>query len=343
MIKAQNLIKDFGAFRAVDRATFEVRQGDILGFLGPNGAGKSTTMKMITGFLPPSGGAASIGGHDILDRPIEAKRLLGYLPENGPLYQEMTVLEFLGFAAEIRGFFGESKKKAIDRVLQICHLEGVRDQPIETLSKGFRQRVGLAQAVIHDPAYLVMDEPTDGLDPNQKQEVRKLIASMAKDKAIILSTHILEEVEAMCNRVIIINRGRIIVDETPNDLLKRHPRCNAVRLSVSNANAADLREAIGRIREVAKMENISGGLLVYPRDGQAIKPLLWNAARANNWQVATLENAQVRLDEVFRELTRNDQAEGRRLRKTECEETPGRKGENKHDDRKEEKLSAGSV
>lgn len=305
MIKAVNLTRDYGTFRAVDRVGFEVRTGDVLGFLGPNGAGKSTTMKMITGFLPPTDGTAEVGGHDIRHEPIQAKRLFGYLPESGPLYQEMTVLEFLNFISDIRGLTGAARGQALDRVLEICHLEPVRHQPIETLSKGFRQRVGMAQAVLHDPPCLIMDEPTDGLDPNQKQEVRKLIAGMGREKAIVLSTHILEEVQAMCNRVIIIARGKIVVDETPAQLLRRHPRYNAVLLAVRDGDAAAIREVLDNIRQVGKVENISGGLLVFPRKGEELKELLWQTAREKAWQVTALENAPVGLDEVFADLTRD--------------------------------------
>ena len=226
MISVRNLSKDYGAFRAVDKISFEVKPGDILGFLGPNGAGKSTTMKMITGFLTPTSGTAMVGGFDIQKNPIEAKQLLGYLPESGPLYAEMTALEMLNFAAEIRGLSGQAKDQALARVVEICHLDRVRHQTIETLSKGFRQRVGLAQALLHDPACLILDEPTDGLDPNQKREVRKLIGSMAENKAIVLSTHILEEVDAMCNRIIIIAGGNMIVDDTPQGLRARFPEKN---------------------------------------------------------------------------------------------------------------------
>jgi ABC-2 type transport system ATP-binding protein len=224
MIEAKNLTKDYGTNRAANNVSFKVEKGDILGFLGPNGAGKSTTMKMLTGFIPPTEGTGSIGGHDIKENPLEAKKLFGYLPESGPLYQEMTVIEFLSFIADMRGYDDKDKKaKVLDRALKVCHLLEVKNQTIETLSKGYRQRVGLAQAVLHDPPCLILDEPTDGLDPNQKREVRKLIASMAKDKAIILSTHILEEVDAMCNRIIIIAKGKVIIDSTPQKLKEIHP------------------------------------------------------------------------------------------------------------------------
>lgn len=309
MIKAVNLIKDYGTFRAVDRVRFEVHKGDVLGFLGPNGAGKSTTMKMITGFLPPTAGRAEIGGHDITEKPIEAKRLLGYLPESGPLYQEMTVLEFLRFIADIRGLSASERSRALTRVLEICHLEPVRNQTIETLSKGFRQRVGMAQAILHDPPYLIMDEPTDGLDPNQKQEVRKLIAGMGREKAIILSTHILEEVQAMCNRVIIIASGKVVVDETPEKLLRRHPHFNSVRLSVRDPEESAIREAINRLPKVARTEKNDDGFLVHPRDGADIQGQLWEIAREQNWKVTKLETLPIRLEEVFANLTLSTNAE----------------------------------
>lgn len=238
MIRADALVKDYGRFRAVDNVTFEVKQGEILGFLGPNGAGKSTTMKMLTGFLPPTSGSARIGGHDVKTHPLAARRLLGYLPESGPLYPEMTAVEFLQFIASARGLKGAAAKAAIERVRAVCHLEEVLHKPIEALSKGYRQRVGMAQALLHDPACLIMDEPTDGLDPNQKAEVRKLIAGMAQDKAIILSTHILEEVEAMCTRVIIIARGQIVADGTPAGIRRAGEDLFAAFQRLTGASAA---------------------------------------------------------------------------------------------------------
>ena len=304
MIETENLTKDYGHIRAVDDITFEVNKGDILGFLGPNGAGKSTTMKMITGFLPPTVGTARIGGHDIREDPIKAKRLLGYLPENGPLYGEMTVLEFLKFVAEMRGYRSAAAKAArISAVTEICHLEEVGYQPIETLSKGFRQRVGMAQAVIHDPPYLIMDEPTDGLDPNQKQAVRRLIASMAEDKAIILSTHILEEVESMCNRVAIIARGKILVDESPDDLRKRHRNHNAIRISVADADTRQVVETLGNLEAVGEVVENHGGILAIPARGETIEKLILSTAHEGGWNLTSFEKAPTRLDEVFRELT----------------------------------------
>jgi ABC-2 type transport system ATP-binding protein len=223
MIEVKGLVKTYGAKRAVDGITFSVKRGDILGFLGPNGAGKSTTMKMITGFLSPDAGTATVDGINVVDDPVAVKRKLGYLPESAPAYPEMTVEEFLGFIAEVRGFRTDAKQAQVDRAIQLTHLNPVRKQSIETLSKGFKQRVGFAQALLHDPAVLVLDEPTDGLDPNQKNEVRSLIKSMSVEKAVILSTHILEEVDAICNRVIIISQGRVVADETPAQLRARKP------------------------------------------------------------------------------------------------------------------------
>jgi ABC-2 type transport system ATP-binding protein len=224
MIAVKDLVKTFGTKRAVDGVTFTVRRGDILGFLGPNGAGKSTTMKIITGFLRPDSGTALVDGIDVAVDPVAVKRRLGYLPENAPAYPEMTVEEFLGFIAEIRGFrAGAGRRAQVSQAIGLTHLEPVRHQTLETLSKGYKQRVGFAQALLHDPPALVLDEPTDGLDPNQKNEVRGLIRNMAVEKAVILSTHILEEVQAVCNRVIIISRGRIVVDETPAALQARRP------------------------------------------------------------------------------------------------------------------------
>jgi gliding motility-associated transport system ATP-binding protein len=221
MIKVENLSKSFGANKAVDGISFEVGKGEVLGFLGPNGAGKSTTMRMITGFIPPSAGRISVCGFDVQENPLEVKRRIGYLPEAAPSYSDMSVLSFLRFAAEIRGLHGAERKDATRRVVELCHLDGVLGQSIDTLSKGYRHRTCLAQALIHDPEVLILDEPTDGLDPNQKHEVRTLIRSMGENKAIIFSTHILEEVEAACTRAIIIDRGRIVANGTPEELKAR--------------------------------------------------------------------------------------------------------------------------
>ncbi len=224
MIEVKGLVKHYGSKRAVDGVSFTVNRGDILGFLGPNGAGKSTTMKMITGFLRPDAGTALVDGHDVTDDPVAVKSRVGYLPESAPAYGEMTVEEFLGFIAEIRGFkSSDARHEQVERALGLTQLAPVRTQTIETLSKGYKQRVGFAQALLHNPPVLILDEPTDGLDPNQKNEVRTLIKKLASEKAVVLSTHILEEVEAICTRVIIISQGKVVVDETPAQFRARQP------------------------------------------------------------------------------------------------------------------------
>lgn len=224
MIEVKGLVKTYGPKRAVDGVTFTVRPGDILGFLGPNGAGKSTTMKMITGFIRPDAGTATVAGVDVTQDPVAVKTKIGYLPESAPAYGEMTVVEFLRFIAEVRGYRRATERdERVDRAISRTHLEPVRRQAIETLSKGYKQRVGFAQALLHEPPCLILDEPTDGLDPNQKNEVRGLIKTMARDRAVILSTHILEEVDAICNRIILISQGKVVVDETPESFHARKP------------------------------------------------------------------------------------------------------------------------
>jgi ABC-2 type transport system ATP-binding protein len=215
LIEAVQLCKEFAGFTAVDDLSFTVSRGEVLGFLGPNGAGKSTTMKMLTGFLPPTSGSAAICGIDVAENPVEAKSRIGYLPEGAPLYPEMTPATLLGFIADIRGLQNQEKSKRLEELAEIVQLKDVWRQPIETLSKGFKRRVGLAQAILHDPEVLILDEPTDGLDPNQKKEVRSLVKQMSEEKAIIISTHILEEVDAICTRALIVNRGHLVIDDRP--------------------------------------------------------------------------------------------------------------------------------
>jgi len=222
MIEVQHLRRSFGPVVAVDGISFTAQKGDVLGFLGPNGAGKSTAMKMLACFLTPDGGTAKICGHDILTHPVQVRQCLGYLAENAPSYNEMTVAGFLDFVCDAHRICGRKRKETLDRIVPMCSIGSVYHQTIETLSKGYRRRVGLAQALIHDPQVLILDEPTDGLDPNQKYEVRELIGRMAQDKCIIISTHILEEVEQVCNRTIIIARGQILVDSTPKELTEKH-------------------------------------------------------------------------------------------------------------------------
>ncbi len=221
LISVTRLTKRFGPLTAVDGISFKLNRGEVLGFLGPNGSGKSTTMKMITGFLPPTAGKIEVCGLDVLEQPVDTKRRIGYLPEGAPLYSDMTPRSLLNFVAEARGFEPAERRRRIEEVGAKLQIDDVFHQPIETLSKGYKRRVGLAQAIIHDPDVLVLDEPTDGLDPNQKHDVRQLLSEMAATKAIIISTHILEEVDAVCTRAIIIARGRLLVDETPQQLEAR--------------------------------------------------------------------------------------------------------------------------
>ena len=239
-IKIKSLTKSFGAIRAVRNVSFNVSHGEVLGFLGPNGAGKSTTMKMITGFLEPTSGTVEVNGHDVLENPLSVKRSIGYLPEGAPAYGEMTVKNFLNFIADVRQLNGAIRKKRLDEVIETINIGTVIDQSIETLSKGFKRRVGLAQAILHDPNILILDEPTDGLDPNQKHEVRNLIKKMSKEKAIIISTHILEEVDAVCTRAIIISSGKLLFDGTPTQLIAKSDQSDidhAFRnITISNSN-----------------------------------------------------------------------------------------------------------
>ncbi len=222
MISVKNLRRTFGSIIAVDDISFDVKTGQVLGFLGPNGAGKSTAMKMLACFLSPDSGTATVCGHDIITDPVAVRRSIGYLAENAPMYGEMTVAGFLNFVCDARDIKGKDRKQALDKIVPSCSIESVYHQTIDTLSKGYKRRVGLAQALIHDPDVLILDEPTDGLDPNQKYEVRRLISNMAKDKCIIVSTHILEEVEAVCTRTIIIAKGKMLVDSTPDELKQQY-------------------------------------------------------------------------------------------------------------------------
>jgi ABC-2 type transport system ATP-binding protein len=307
MIEIQNLEKRFGDITAVAGVNFSVERGEVLGFLGPNGAGKSTTMKMLTGFLTPTSGTARIGGHDITADPIAAKRLLGYLPEGAPLYPDMTPESFLLFIAGIRGFSGEEARRRVADVVAKVSLQGVLRQPIDTLSKGFKRRVGLAQAILHDPQVLVLDEPTDGLDPNQKHEVRGLIRSMQKDKVIILSTHILEEVEALCSRVIIIAKGRVVIDCKPGQLAAKSKWHNAVRVNVERDDAQRVRASLGQLGSstIEELESSNGcaSYLVCTADRRPLIAEISQRAQSEKWKLDGLHVEHGRLDEVFRELT----------------------------------------
>jgi ABC-2 type transport system ATP-binding protein len=306
MIVTEQLGRSFGAIRAVQDLNLSVERGEVLGLLGPNGAGKSTTMRMIAGFLPPSAGRVTVGGHDIAVSPLAAKRLMGYLPENAASYPDMSVHGFLRFAAELRGLSGAAKTRAVDRVVELCFLDAVLYQQIDTLSKGYRHRTCLAQALIHDPQVLVMDEPTDGLDPNQKHEVRNLIREMGKTKAVIFSTHILEEVEAACSRAVIIDRGRIVANGTPAELKNMSEIAGAVSLSGAGVDAGKL----AALPAAGKVEALDAGVLrVYPREkgapSELIRSILELVGR-EGWNIDALRTEEGHLDEVFRRITLPD-------------------------------------
>lgn len=321
MIEIKGLVKRFGDFTAVDGVSFGVARGEVLGFLGPNGAGKSTTMKMITGFLTPTAGSAMVCGHDVAKHPVLVKQAIGYLPEGAPAYPDMTPESFLAFIADIRGLRGPDRKRRIDQVVSRVHLEGVMRQSIDTLSKGYKRRVGLAAAILHDPEVLIMDEPTDGLDPNQKHEVRTLIQEMSATKAIILSTHILEEVDAVCTRAVIIARGRIVADGTPETLRARSRHHNAVAITVRTGGRSD---AIGAVRaELQRLNNVLGvedasihdgraSFVVMPKSGATILADVSQLARGKGWDVDELRLEPGRLDEVFRTITQPAGAGARR-------------------------------
>jgi gliding motility-associated transport system ATP-binding protein len=305
MIEVTHLQKRFGQLLAVDDISFRVVPGEILGFLGPNGAGKSTTMKMITGFIAPTMGKVSIWGCDIETDTLAAQRQIGYLPEGTPAYEEMTPRSFLGFIAEVRGYGKSERLERISSVSDVMGLQPVLDQRIETLSKGFKRRVGLAQAIIHDPNVLVLDEPTDGLDPNQKYQVREMIRGLSRDKIVIISTHILEEVTSVCTRAVIISNGRIVSDCTPAELEKQSRFHQAVTLKIGNQT--DLSMISGKLKNlevVASVEESEMELLVIPerKDGSLL-PVIANIVREEDWQLTGLFQEKGRLDEVFRSIT----------------------------------------
>ncbi len=308
MVRLDRLTKRFGPLCAVDGISLTIGRGEVLGFLGPNGAGKSTTMRMLTGFVQPTSGTASAMGHDISRDPIEARRRIGYLPEGAPLYGDMPVAGFLAFIAEMRGFSGVDRSVRITAAVRKTQLEEVLHRPIETLSKGFKRRVGLAQAILHDPPVLVLDEPTDGLDPNQKHEVRRLIHGMAADKAIIISTHILEEVDALCTRAVVIARGRIVADATPDELRRRSRYHHSVRITLPSDAVPAVSQAMAGLPQVAVVEptgavNGVATLRIVPHGGGDIAPLVNERLRAGNVAVEEVVIEQGHLDDVFRDLT----------------------------------------
>lgn len=310
LIEAERLVKDFGAKRAVDDVSLTVRRGEVLGFLGPNGAGKSTTMKMLTGFLRPSSGAARIAGFDVADNAMAARRQLGYLPEGAPLYPDMTPLGLLNFCADVRGIDAKTRRQRVESAIAETNLESVVAQPIDTLSKGFKRRVGLAQALLHDPDVLILDEPTDGLDPNQKHEVRELICAIAPEKAIIISTHILEEVEAICSRAVIIAAGKVIADGSPAELAERSALFNAVAVILPKDNAERGKAALDALDQVqeVRVQALPDGLaklIVAPKSGQMILNTVVGALVDANVDVVSARPEAAALEDLFRQLTRD--------------------------------------
>jgi ABC-2 type transport system ATP-binding protein len=319
MIEIQGLTKRFGPVTAVAGLSLKVAKGEVLGFLGPNGAGKSTTMKMITGFLAADAGKVSVCGHDIETATTAAQACIGYLPEGAPAYGDMTVRQFLRFIAEVRGFKGPETQARLAAAVEKAELSPVLEQPIETLSKGFKRRVGLAQAILHDPPVLIMDEPTDGLDPNQKHSVRGLIRAMAAQKAIIISTHLLEEVEAVCTRAVIIDRGAVVADGTPAELLARSRYHNAVTMTLAKGEAEAAAAKMKSLASVAQVERKALGedvqLTAFPKSGALPIEAVSALVSREGWTVKALYAEAGRLDEVFRAITTSDAARAKAARK----------------------------
>ena len=313
MIRVQALSKNFNNFQAVDQVSFEVQRGEVLGFLGPNGAGKSTTMKMLTCFIPPSSGTADICGFSILDNPLQVRAQIGYLPESAPSYDEMLVGEFLNFVGEIRGYSGKELQRRVSVVIEMTALGDVKDQMIVTLSKGFRQRTSLAQALIHDPPVLILDEPTDGLDPNQKHEVRSLIKDMSVERTILISTHILEEVESVCTRAMIISAGKVVGYGTPDELMSQSLYRNSVTVSLNAADPTQLLKDFNELDFVYSVEHVPekrDGVItmrLYPQKKESIALQVEKYIFAQNMPIENFNVDRGRLDEVFRELTTTDQ------------------------------------
>jgi ABC-2 type transport system ATP-binding protein len=308
MISVKNLFKSFNGFQAVNGLSFDIVPGEVVGFLGPNGAGKSTTMKMLTGFLLPTSGDIHISDLSFKHSALEIKKKIGYLPEGAPAYGDMTTLQFLSFIARVRGYKGTEKAARIQRVVEQVELQEVLDKPIDNLSKGFKRRVGLAQALIHDPEILILDEPTDGLDPNQKYQVRELIKNLSKDKIVIISTHILEEMTAVCNRVMIIVKGKLLFDDTPKALNRQSKYYGAVTLHFSyRADASEL----GELEGVAEMEEdlATGRVTLFPKPGADILHLVTAHAQRCKLPVDSLYVEQGSLEQVFRQITQKNSQE----------------------------------
>jgi ABC-2 type transport system ATP-binding protein len=319
MIEIEGLTKRFGPITAVAGIDLKVGKGEVLGFLGPNGAGKSTTMKMVSGFLAPTSGRARICGHDIETDTLAAQAVIGYLPEGAPAYGDMTPRQFLQFIARVRGFSGADAKSRVHNAVEKTELDPVLEQPIDTLSKGFKRRVGLAQAILHDPAVLIMDEPTDGLDPNQKHAVRKLLRAMAPQKAIIVSTHLLEEVEAICTRAVVIDRGKVVADGTPTQLLARSRYHNAVTLTIAASQAGAVKAKLKTLPSVASVEQEpqmmdTVQLTAFPKGGALLIEDVGKLTVAEKWDVKEFYAEAGRLDDVFRDITTDDTTRARESR-----------------------------
>ena len=310
LVEVAELTKRFDKFVAVDHLSFTVEGGDVLAFLGPNGSGKTTTMRMITGYLPATGGSVKVCGFDVGDWPTDVKRRIGYLPEGAPLYEDMSPLELMSFICDVRGLKGDEARHAIDKCVDLFKVGTVRHQTIGTLSKGFRRRVGLATAFIHEPQILILDEPTDGLDPNQKYEVRQLIRHMAQDekRAIIISTHILEEVDAVCTRAIIINRGRIVAEGSPDNLAARSEQHNAVHVWIADELAENFETLLSKyafIQRVERRETLNGKtrLTAWPNHGDSVAGQISELAKSADVHLDTIYTERGHLDDVFRKVT----------------------------------------
>lgn len=303
MIRVENLTKQFDDFTAVNNLSFQVAPGEVLGFLGPNGAGKSTTMKMITGFIEPTEGQVSVFDTRVEDDPITVQKLMGYLPEGAPAYGEMTVASFLNFIADVRGLKGADKQQRLDTVIAQVELSSVLHKPIDTLSKGFARRVGLAQAIMHNPKVLILDEPTDGLDPNQKHQVRELIKGLAKDKIVIISTHILEEVSAVCTRALIISQGQLVLDGKPDELERQSKYHHAICLQLADDHG-DAQEKLASIENIESVEALPDRtFMLFPKDGQMLLPEVVRWLDEQTWEVENVHMEKGRLDDVFRQVT----------------------------------------
>ncbi len=307
-VKIENLSKRYGSQRAVDNISFEVKTGEILGFLGPNGAGKSTTMKMITGYLSAGDGTISIGGKNLLEAGDEIKKHIGYLQENNPLYLDMPVIDYLGFCAALQGVSTDLIDERIRKMVSVCGLNAEKHKKIGELSKGYRQRVGLAQALIHDPEILVLDEPTTGLDPNQIVEIRKLIREIGKEKTVILSTHILPEVEATCDRILIINKGRIVADGTSETLRKQATGTELLKVRIEDGSAADIQKSLQHLQTIEKVELTDVAMNrfeIQSKSGASSTRAVFKLCAEKNWVITELIPLETRLEDVFRNLTMN--------------------------------------